>query len=115
MYHQDLFSSLNVRTANAYLTVKSTWAENRRVKNIHTVGCCHHDDSFVYTKTIHLNKKLVQCLLSLIGAATHAGSSLAGNCINFINKDDTRCMTFALFKKVSYTGSTDAYKHLHEI
>ena len=115
MDHKDLFSALDIRASHTDFTVKSSRTEDRRIQNIHTVGRCHYDDSFIYSKTIHLYKKLVQRLLSLIVAAAHTGSSLTGYRIDLINKDDARCMTLALFKKISYTGSTDTNKHLHEI
>ena len=113
--HQDFFSALDIRTSHTDFSVKSSRTEDCRIQNIHTVGRCHYDDTLIYPKTIHLYKKLVQCLLSLIMAAAHSGSSLTGYRIDLINKDDTRCMALALFKKISYTGSTDTYEHLHEI
>ena len=48
-------------------------------------------------------------------ADTHSGSSLAGYRIDLVNKDNAWRMALAFFKKISYTGRTDAYKHLHEI
>ena len=115
MDHKDLFSALDIRASHTDFTVKSSRTEDRRIQNIHTVGRCHYDDSFIYSKTIHLYKKLVQRLFSLIVAAAHTGSPLTGYRIDLINKDDARCMALALFKKISYTGSTDTNKHLHEI
>ena len=47
--------------------------------------------------------------------AAHTGSTLSCNCIDLIDKNDTRCMLLALFEQVADTGSTDTDKHLHEV
>ena len=112
---KNLFSSLNVRAAYRHLTVKTSRTKDRRIQNIHSVGSCHNNNALINPETIHLYKELVQSLLSFIMAAAHAGSSLSGNCIDLINKDDTWSMFLAFFKKVSYSGCTYTNKHFHKV
>jgi len=112
---ENFLPALHIRTSHCNLTVKTSRTQDRRVKDIYTVGRCHHDDSLIDTETIHLHKELVKGLLSLIVAAAHTGTTLSGNCIDLIDKDDTRCMAFAFLKKVTHTGSTDTDKHFHEV
>ena len=103
MNMEDFFSSFNIRTSYANLAVKTSRTKNCRIQNIHTVGSCHYDNAFIYPEAIHLYKKLVQSLFPFIMAASHAGSTLSCNSIDLINEDDTRCVTLALFEKISYT------------
>jgi len=115
MNAKDLLTSLDIWSADCNLTVKTSRTQDRRVQNVDTVGCCHNDDPLVHSESIHLYKKLVQSLLSLIMTAAHTGSTLSCNCIDLIDKNDTRCMLLALFEQVADTGSTDTDKHLHEV
>ena len=54
MNFQDLLSSAHIRCTYRNRTVKSSRTQNRRIQDIHTVRCCHHDDSLIDTETIHL-------------------------------------------------------------
>ena len=115
MHLQDLFSSLNIRSSNHNLPVKTSRTQDGRIQNIHTVGSSHNDDSFIYTKTIHLYQQLIQCLLSLIVSAAHTGTTSSCNCVNLIDKDDTWSILFCFFKQITHTGCTHTYEHFHKI
>ncbi len=69
MHFQDLFTTANIRQTNNNLTVKAARTQQRRVKNVRTVGRRDNDDTFVTLKTIHLNQHLVQRLLTFIVTA----------------------------------------------
>ena len=112
---QDLFTALYIRTAHTDLPVKTAGTEDCRIQDIHTVGRCHDDDAFVVSETIHLDKHLVQRLLSLIMTAAHAGSTASGYGIDLIDKNDAGRIFLCLCKKVADTGGTHADKHFHEI
>ena len=56
---KDLLSALNVRIVDRDASVKPAGTEQRRIKNIGTVGRRNNDDSLAVGKTIHFNKKLV--------------------------------------------------------
>ena len=103
MNAEDFLSSLHIRTSHCNLTVKTSRTQNCRIQDIHAVSRCHHNDSLIHTKAIHLYQKLVQCLLSLIMSAAHTGSTLSCNRIDLINENNTWCMAFAFFKKITHT------------
>ena len=112
---QNLLTALHIRSANDHLTVETTRSHNSWVKNIHTVSSSHHDNSLVRTKTVHFNKKLVQCLLSFIMAAAHTCTTSSSHRIDLVNKNDTWQVLLGLGKQITYTRSTDTYKHLHKV
>ena len=103
MNAEDFLSPLHIRTSHCNLTVKTSRTQNCRIQDIHAVSRCHHNDSLIHTKAIHLYQKLVQCLLSLIMSAAHTGSTLSCNRIDLINENNTWCMAFAFFKKITHT------------
>ncbi len=69
----------------------------------------------MFIKAIHLNKQLVECLLTLIIPASARISSLATDGINLIDKDDTWRMLFCLFEEIAHSGRTDTNKHLDKL
>ena len=115
MNPKNLLTAFNIRTSHSNLTVKSSWTENSRIQNIHTVGGSHYNDSLIHAETIHLYQKLVQGLLSLIMAAAHSGTTLSCHSIDLINENNTWCMALAFLKKVSHTGCTYTDKHFHKV
>ena len=113
-FAKDAFA-FQIRQLYRNPAVKTSRTQNCRIQDIHTVGSGHYDNAFIYPESIHLYKKLVQSLFPFIMTASHAGSTLSCNSIDLINKDDTRCVTLALFEKISYTGSTYTDKHFHKV
>ena len=110
---KDLLTSLNIWSADHNLTVKTSRSQNRWIKNIHTVCRRKHNDTFVRTETIHLNKHLVQCLLTLIVTA-HLCITALTNCINLVNENNTWCHLLCLLKQVSDSGCSDTDIHLYK-
>ena len=115
MHFKDFTTSLNIRTANANLTVETARTKDCRIKNIHTVCSCHNNDALIDTKTIHLYKQLIQCLLTFIVAAAETCSTFSCYRIDLINKNNTRCVLLGIFKKITHSGCTDTYKHFHKV
>src|SRR5262249_6092342 len=50
-----------------------------------------------------------------IMAAAQAGTAMATDGIDFVDKDDARGVFLALFEEVAHAAGTDAYKHFHEV
>ena len=115
MNFQDFFPSAHIRSADTDLTVKASRTHDRRIQNIHTVCCCHNNDSFIIAKSIHLYQHLVQCLLTFVMTSAHTGTTFSGNCIDLIDEDNTWCMQLCFRKQITYTGCSDADKHFHKI
>ena len=95
MYLEYFFSSLNIGIAYHYLSVETSGTEKCGVKDI--------------------NKELVKGLLTLIVTAAQSCASLAAYCVDLVDEDDRGGIFLCCFKKVSYSGSTDADKHLNEV
>ena len=112
---QDFLTSLHIRSANDNLAVKTSGTQNCRIKYIDSVRCSHDDNSFIDAKSIHLDKKLVECLLSLVMSSAHSCASSSCNSINLINKYDTWCVLFAIFKEVTHSGCTYTDEHLNKV
>ena len=115
MNAQNCFSANEVGIVDGDLTVKSTGTQKRRVKDIGAVGCCHNDNAFVVTETVHFNEQLVERLLSFIVSAAKASASVTADGIDFIDENNTGRALARGFKEVAYTGGTDTNVHFNEI
>ena len=115
MYLEDFLSATHIWRRNCNLSIETSRSQNCRIKNIHTVGGCHHDNAFVDAETVHLYQHLVQGLLTFIVATAHTGSTASCHCINLIDKDNTGSMPFRICKQITDTGCTHTHKHFHKI
>ena len=115
MYLEYFFSSLNIGIAYHYLSVETSGTEKCGVKDITAVCCRNYDNALVALKAVHFNKELVKGLLTLIVTAAQSCASLAAYCVDLVDEDDRGSIFLCCFKKVSYSGSTDADKHLNEV
>ena len=77
MHLQDLLAAHNVRIRHDDLAVETAGAQKRRVQNVRSVGRGDDDDALIGLETIHLDKQLVQRLLTLVIAAAKAGAAMA--------------------------------------
>mmetsp|Transcript_32806 Transcript_32806/g.97767 ORF Transcript_32806/g.97767 Transcript_32806/m.97767 type:complete len:317 (-) Transcript_32806:386-1336(-) len=115
MNAKDLCASLHVRHIHLHLPVEAAWTKQRRIQNISAVGGRDDDDARVALKTIHLGKKLVQRLLTLVISAAHARTARASNSINLIHKDQTGGVLLRLLEQIAHSGRTNTNKHLHKL
>src|SRR5699024_10924508 len=95
--------------------VESTWTKERSVQYIWTVSRGKNNDSFISTKTIHLDEQLVQGLFTLVVSTTKPSTTLTTNSINLINKYNTRCIFLCVFKQIMHQASTDPNEHLNKV
>ena len=115
MNFQNFFSTLQIRKFYRNTAVKTSRTEKCRIQWIRTVGCCQDYNTLRSIKSIHFCKELVQGLLSLVITACKTGTvTFLANCINFINKYNTRSLLICLFEKISYFRSTHTDKHFYE-
>ena len=112
---EDLLTTDDVRQPDNDLAVKATWAEQRRVQYVRTVGGGNHDNAFVTLEAVHLYQQLVQCLLTLVVTAAHASATMAANGIDLVDEDDTGALLLGLLEHVTDTGGTHAHEHFHEV
>ena len=115
MYFYYLFSSLYIRDTDDYLSVETSRSQERCIEYVRSVRRGEDDDPGVLPESVHLDKQLVQRLLTLIVSAAKACSSCSSYSVDLIDKYDTRRCLLCLVEQVSYSGSSDSYEHLHKV
>ena len=108
-------SSPDVRLIHHNLPVKAPRAEQCRIKDIRPIRSRDNDDAFIGGKPIHLDQKLVECLLPLVMTATDPRAALTTDSIDLVNKYNAGGVLFRLIEKVAHPRRADAYEHFHEI
>ena len=101
MDFQYSYPAFDIGATDHNLPVKPSWPQQGRIQNIGAVGRRDQDDPFVIFKSIHLNQKLIEGLFPLIVATAQARAAMSPDCVNFINKNQTRAVLFALLKQVT--------------
>ena len=66
---EDGFTAFFVRKGNGEDTVETTWTEKGWIENVVSVGGSHNEDAGVVFETVHLDKELVEGLLTFIVAS----------------------------------------------
>ena len=115
MNSKNLLATLQVRSADTDLTVEAARAQKRWIQNVRTVSRGNQDHIGVGVKTIHLNQKLVQGLLTLIVTATDTGTAVTTNRINLVNEDDCWGGLLCLLEKITHSRCTDTDKHFNKV
>ena len=69
VYLEYLLTALDVGVVHNDLSVETSRTEQCRIKDITAVGRRHYDDGIILGKAVHLDKQLVQSLLTLIVTA----------------------------------------------
>ena len=61
--------ALKIRFVHDYPAVKTSGSQKRLIKDLRPVCRRKNDNAFLSVETIHLGKKLIECLLSLLISA----------------------------------------------
>ena len=109
------FSTSDVRKIDVDLSVKSTWSEQRWIEYVGTVGRRHNDNIVVGLESVHLNKQLIERLLSLVVTTTKTCTTLSADCVYFVYEYYARAVLFCRIKKASYTACAHAHVHFHKV
>ena len=111
---QNLNTSLQIRTLHNDPPVETARTQQRRIQNFRTVGSGKDQKAFGSIKAIHLGKKLIQRLLTLIVSSVMGITGFTDG-VDLIDKDDTRRILLCLFKQIADTGGTHADEHLNKL
>ena len=111
---KDILAALHIRSAHRNLSVKTARAQDRRIQHVHSVGGRHDDDSLIDAESVHFHKKLVQCLLALVGAAQTCASAPC-HCVDLVDEDYAGRILLGFVKHIPHAGRADADEHLYEI
>eukprot|EP00976_Prorocentrum_cordatum_P099412 1191825-Prorocentrum_minimum.AAC.2 len=112
---EDLHAALHVGTVDSHLAIETPGAEEGGVEHVGAVGGGEDDDAGVALETVHLGKKLVDGLLTLVVAAAHAGATLAADGVNLVDEDDAGRLRLRLLEEVAHAGGAHADEELHEL
>ena len=112
---KNFLTTLQIGKFYRNTSVKSSRTKQCRIKRIRTIGCCQNHNTLRTVKAIHLCKKLIQGLLTLIIPAGEASAvTLLSDSINFVNKYDTGCFLISLLKQIPNLGSSHTNKHFYK-
>ena len=104
MHLEDRLATLDVRCANIDLTVKAARTQQRIVQNILSVGRSDDNNALVRSEAVHLDKQLVERLLTLVVPAAETSAALAADCIDLIDEHNRRGIFLGLLKQVAHAG-----------
>ena len=99
---------------NGNPTVKASGSEQGRVKGFGAVCSRQNNNPFAAVKAVHLGKKLVKSLLTLIVAGKTDTVTLLAYRIDFIDKNDAGSFLFRLLKQITHFGGAHSYEHFDE-
>ena len=91
---QDGFAVADIWWVEDDAAVKAAWTEEGWVEDIGTVGGGDDDDAEIWFKAVHFYQDLVEGLFTFIVRTAHAGTTLATDGVDFVDKDDTRRVLF---------------------
>ena len=96
-------ATIPVRTLDHHAAVEATRTQERLIQAIGPVCSSNDDYRLARIETIHLNQQLVQGLLTFV-VAIDAGTTLAADGIDFINKDDAGSCFLGLVEEVTHAA-----------
>ena len=88
MHRQDGRAPFEVGRHDHDAPIETPRPEQGIVEDVGAVRCRQHNDAFIRTETVHLNKELVQGLLALVMTAAQTRSAVTSHGVNFIDEDD---------------------------
>mmetsp|Transcript_50067 Transcript_50067/g.89873 ORF Transcript_50067/g.89873 Transcript_50067/m.89873 type:complete len:210 (-) Transcript_50067:380-1009(-) len=115
MNFQDFSAALHIRRVNLNLPIKAARAHQGLVQDVRPIGGCNHDYTIVALEAIHLREDLVERLLPLIVASTHASTTLTANGVDLINENNAGSLLLGLLEDVAHSRCSHTNKLLNEL
>mmetsp|Transcript_254 Transcript_254/g.544 ORF Transcript_254/g.544 Transcript_254/m.544 type:complete len:310 (-) Transcript_254:755-1684(-) len=112
---KDALTALEVGKVNSDLAVETARTEEGLIKDVNAVRGGNGNDAGVAVESIHLDKDLVDGLLTLVVTTGETGTTLTTDGINLINENDAGGVLLRLTEDITDTGGTDTDKHLNEL
>ncbi|OPY05950.1 MAG: hypothetical protein A4E61_00125 [Syntrophorhabdus sp. PtaB.Bin184] len=98
---EDLLPALHVGSGYDDLPVKTAGTKQGRIEDIWSVGGGHDDDALVGLKAVHLDEKLVQCLLALVVASAEARPAVSAHGVDLVDEYDAGGIFLRLVEEVA--------------
>ena len=115
MQLEDVLTAGQVGQLDGDAAVKTTGAQQGRVKAVGAVGSGEDDDALVVIEAVHLGQQLVERLLALVVAAKAAAIALLADRVDLVDKHDARGLFLGLLKQIANLSGAAADKHLDEL
>ena len=115
MQLEDVLTSGQVGQLNGDATVKTTGAQQGRVKAVGTVGSSKNDDTLVVIEAVHLGQQLVERLFALVVATKATAIALLTDGIDLVDKHDARGLFLGLLKQIANLSGAAANEHLNKL
>ena len=115
MHLKNGLATAHVGQVHRDLSVKTTRSEQRGVEHIRPIGCRDNNNPILRVETVHLNEQRIERLFAFVVSTAPAMSATASDSVNFVNKNEARCVFAGLFKHVTNTAGADTNEHFHEI
>ena len=112
---EDLVPALQVRAVDRDLAVEAAGAQQRGVEDVGPVGGRDQDDAALDVEAVHLDQQLVEGLLALVVAATHAGATVPADGVDLVDEHDGGGVGLGLLEQVAHPGGADTDEHLDEV
>ncbi len=112
---QDRVPPAAIRRLDGDLTVEAARPQQRRVEHVGPVRGRDDDHAISGLEAVHLDEQLVQRLLALVVAATHAGATVAADRVDLVDEQDRRRLGLRSLEQVAHARGADADEHLHEV
>ncbi len=108
-------ATVRVGRGDLDLSVESAGTQQRRIEYVGTVGRRDQDHATANIEAVHLDQELVEGLLTLVVATTHAGATVPSDGVDLVDEDDGRGILLGLLEEVTDAAGADAHEHLHEV
>ena len=115
MHLEDRLATRAIGSIDNDLAIEAAGTQQRRIEHVGAVRGGDQDDVDVGLEAIHLNEQLVERLLTLVVATTHASATMTTDGIDLVDEDDARRVLLGLLEQVAHTTRADADEHLDEV
>ncbi len=112
---ENLLTTTHIRQRYDHLPVKTARTQQSGIQHIRPVSRSNDDDALVTFKTVHLDQQLVEGLLALIVTAAETRTAMTTDRIDFVDKDNARCMLLGLLEHVAHARCANAHEHLDKV
>lgn len=108
-------ATFDIRKLNLHHTIKTTRTCKSIIQHLFSIGSCQNDNIVSSSKTIHLDKQLVESVGSLIVCSSEFVVSFSTDCINLVYEDDSWSLLLSILKEISNSHCSHTCKKLDEL
>ena len=101
MDFENEFPATHVRQRHDDLAVEASRPQQCGVQYVRTVGGGNDDDALAALEPVHLDQHLVQGLLALVVTTAKSRTTMATDCVEFVNEYDARRLFLGLVEHVT--------------